>query len=139
MLAGLLPVPLAGHSLQAEIDSGSQGTVAVRYGYGGGGPASAEVMLVSPADPTRYHRVLRTDSQGVVRFVPDTPGLWRLVADDGLGHRAELEIRVGPEGTVDAVERRGGGSRLVWGLGCLAGLLLGWLGWRWRKAGRANV
>ena len=99
--------------------------------YEAGLPASAEVMLVSPADPTRYREILQTDAEGTARFLPDVQGLWRLVADDGLGHRAELEFEVGEGGTVRVVGGPvpGGGAR--WVLVALAGSALVWLGWQW--------
>lgn len=66
--------------------------------YSGGEPADAEVLVYSPAAPDRVYQRLRTDVRGLASFVPDTDGLWLLVADDGVGHRTHLEISVNEEG-----------------------------------------
>ena len=130
------PASAEGHALRAQIRQG-EGAVEVVCAYEAGLPASAEVRLVSPADPTRYREILQTDEEGAARFRPDAQGLWRLVADDGLGHRAELEFEVGEGGTVRVVGGPvpEGGTR--WTLVALAGAALVWLGWHWWGRRRA--
>ncbi len=77
----------------AEIE-GSARAVVVRYAYANGDPADAEVSVYSPAEAGRMYQTLRTDPNGRASFVPDSPGRWRVVADDGMGHRAEAHVAV---------------------------------------------
>ena len=127
------PASAEGHALRAQILPG-EGSVEVVCTYGAGLPASAEVRLVSPADPTRYRQILQTDEEGTARFRPDTPGLWRLVVDDGLGHRAELEFEVGEGGSVRVVGGPLSGDGPRWIFAALAGSALAWIGWhRWGR------
>ena len=73
--------------LQASADA-----VVVACFYAGGDPADAEVLVYSPAEPGRIFQTQRTDLRGFASFVPDAAGTWRVVADDGMGHRTELEV-----------------------------------------------
>ena len=83
--------------MQAEIEPASRAAV-VRCEYSSGEPADAEVLVYSPSEPARIYQRLRTDVRGRASFVPDAAGLWRVVVDDGLGHRTELEVSVDDAG-----------------------------------------
>ena len=83
--------------MTAEVEP-SATAVVVRCAYANGEPADAEVLVYSPADGTRIYQMLRTDPRGRASFVPDRPGEWRAVADDGLGHRTEVRVPVGEAG-----------------------------------------
>ena len=72
----------------------SDGAVVLACAYANGDGADAELLVHSPAEPGRIYQRLRTDLRGVASFVPDVAGTWRVIADDGMGHRAELEIEV---------------------------------------------
>ncbi len=84
--------------MQVRLEDRSGLALTVRCEYSNGDPVDAEVLVYSPAEPAKIFQRLRTDLRGRASFVPDAPGDWRIVADDGLGHRAELELPVDNEG-----------------------------------------
>ncbi len=84
--------------MQAVVEDRSVPAVTVRCEYSNGAPVDAEVLVHSPAEPARIFQRLRTDLRGRASFVPDAPGQWRIVADDGLGHRTELDLSVDDDG-----------------------------------------
>lgn len=89
--------------MEASVEPSSRAVV-VRCQYSSGEPADAEVLVYSPAEPARIYQRLRTDLRGRASFVPDMEGQWRVVLDDGLGHRAEVDV------SVDAAGGAAGGS-----------------------------
>jgi nickel transport protein len=61
--------------------------------YDGGTPVTgAQVTLYSPEGDEPYQTGI-TDPEGVFVFLPANPGEWRLVVDDGMGHRREASIQ----------------------------------------------
>ena len=96
-LAALLHVGAAqaqAHALYA--DHTWQGTVAlVQFAYAGGAvPTYAKVEVYSPADAKVEFQNGRTDAQGRFAFMPDTPGQWRIIMADNMGHRVEHAVDV---------------------------------------------
>lgn len=75
-----------------------QGSVAlVQFAYAGGSvPAYAKVEVYSPADAKVEFQNGRTDAQGNFAFMPDTPGQWRIIMADNMGHRVEHSVDVSP-------------------------------------------
>lgn len=108
----------------------SAGAVVVRCVFTNGEPAEAEVLVYSPAEPDRIFQMLRTDLRGFASFVPDASGDWRVVADDGMGHRTFLDIPITEPGATPAAP---GGlrSQLLRYLGAVALLALV-AAWLWR-------
>ncbi|MBR1671847.1 MAG: hypothetical protein IJ702_02875 [Fretibacterium sp.] len=53
-----------------------------------------EARVFSPADGTFAHQAGRTDAAGRFAFVPDTPGVWRVIVRDEEGHQATAELEV---------------------------------------------
>ena len=84
------------HALYA--DHTWQGTVAlVQFAYAGGAvPTYAKVEVYSPADAKVEFQNGRTDAQGRFAFMPDTPGQWRIIMADNMGHRVEHAVDVSP-------------------------------------------
>ena len=80
------------HALYA--DHTWQGTVAlVQFAYAGGAvPTYAKVEVYSPADAKVEFQNGRTDAQGRFAFMPDTPGPWRIIMADNMGHRVEHAV-----------------------------------------------
>ena len=83
--------------MEASVEPSSRAVV-VRCLYSSGEPADAEVLVYSPTEPARIYQRLRTDLRGRASFVPDAAGLWRVVADDGLGHRTDVDVSVDAAG-----------------------------------------
>ena len=73
-----------------------QGTVAlVQFAYAGGQvPTYAKVEVYGPADANVEFQNGRTDAQGRFAFMPDTPGPWRIIMADNMGHRVEHPVEV---------------------------------------------
>ena len=70
-------------------------SVALEFFYSTGEPMSyREAKVFSPADEKFAHQTGRTDAAGRFAFVPDVPGLWRVVVRDEEGHQAEAEMTV---------------------------------------------
>ncbi len=122
-----LPAVLHAHGMALEIVA-SAGSVTVQCSYSNGDPAAAEVLVHSPADATRFYAVIQTDELGRVSFQPDSPGAWRVVADDGIGHRAKLAFRIDEDGVAHPVDDRAARLRRYWLLaGACAGVLAWWV------------
>lgn len=88
------------HNMEITVER-QPGAVATRFGYGPRDPAKgAPVTVFSPADPGTPFQTGQTDQRGVFVFAPDRPGAWRVVADDGEGHREEARIEVAEDGAI---------------------------------------
>ncbi len=84
----LLAYPAFAHGVGAGHAQGP--CEAVRFYYSDGQPmAYAEVLVYGPGDAKVEFQNGRTDKNGVFAFVPDRTGPWRVVCNDGMGHRAE--------------------------------------------------
>jgi nickel transport protein len=71
----LFALPLLSHTVNYEVQ---QKGMAARIFYSAKDPASySEFELYGPGD-TLPHQTGRTDKNGMVAFVPDRPGVWKL-------------------------------------------------------------
>ncbi len=94
VLSGLLFAAAApAHSLGVGVEIAEQ-TVIVRCRYADGAFPDADAWVYSPDEPDRPFQSGRTDRGGVFSFVPNATGAWRVVVDDGMGHRKEVEVTV---------------------------------------------
>jgi len=131
----LLPRGFA-HELQATATL-SPPAVVVRAQYGGSEPvAFVKVSVLAPAgSPAEYQNGL-TDRNGQFSFVPDGPGVWRILVDDEEGHRRELTVSVpspfegAAASTAPAPDRW---MRLLTGLSLMVGLTGFLYGWKSRR------
>ena len=59
--------------------------------------AGAQVTVFAPGEDSSY-LTGTTDPAGLFTFLPGTPGEWRVVVDDGMGHRREarMEVKAAP-------------------------------------------
>jgi len=120
------------HGVQVGIKEVAPAVIATCTYTGDGPVVDAEVTIYSPADSETAFQQGRTDLKGVFAFVPEVPGEWKFVVDDGLGHRKEVSIiltesffeageagRERPEGESAAV---GGRTRIsaLWMMGVIA-------------------
>ncbi|AEB07965.1 hypothetical protein [Desulfobacca acetoxidans] len=87
----LLPQPALPHGVEGSIEKGGLVVVAK---YVGDEPMSyAKVTITSPASEKPF-QTGRADHNGKFAFVPDLPGEWRFVADDEMGHRLSMTVKV---------------------------------------------
>jgi nickel transport protein len=100
--------------------------------------ADAEFVLFTPAGENEEFQRGHTDNNGVFSFIPDVAGEWKVVVDDGQGHREEVSVHVTETFLSDAeitpataeLLRSGGGAlgsmplwmKAVWGLSLIFGL-----------------
>lgn len=95
--------------------------VTLRFDYGIGEPmADTDVVLSSPGGEVWQRG--RTDRTGRYSFVPDTPGEWVAVADDGQGHETRARVEIGAE--AGAPEAGASPTRIRLPPGLLVGLLV---------------
>ena len=87
----LLPTPLYAHGVNGKVDAGG---VVVTAEYDSGEAMSyAKVKISAPGAKITFQSG-RTDRNGRFSFFPDTPGDWKVVVDDEMGHRLELNVPV---------------------------------------------
>jgi nickel transport protein len=83
------------HGTDSRILGDNKAVTAAFY-YSDGEPMSyAKVLVFSPQDQKTEYQNGRTDRQGRFAFYPDTPGIWRIEASDGMGHQAQSSVQVG--------------------------------------------
>lgn len=90
------------------------------------GLSGGEVTVYAPGESEETYQTGKTDAAGKFAFVPDQTGEWRVVVDDGTGHRSELNVAVGenffiqetvepvPGKTVTGLETAPAGIPTVW-------------------------
>jgi hypothetical protein len=91
----LVPMALFGHGVEAsEKTGGDRDSVRViRFAYTTGeAMLYARVVVYPPSNPAREILLGTTDRNGIFCFLPDERGEWRIVAEDGMGHRGEITI-----------------------------------------------
>jgi len=79
------------HGVDGWVTESAAMLPAVNFKYSDGSPASyASVKIWSPASDSLEYQNGRTDKNGRFSFIPDIDGKWRIIMNDGVGHRAEL-------------------------------------------------
>ncbi|MFH1057747.1 MAG: hypothetical protein V1797_03575 [Pseudomonadota bacterium] len=138
----LLPAPAQGHGI--ELSAGRGEAAWARGEYSGGEPMSfVKARVLGPDGQT--HQVGNTDAQGRFAWLPDRDGPWRVVLDDGQGHRGEAalewraDVVAAPTAAAPPAEGLNGQPlwvRAVWGVSLffwLSGLAFWRLGRRRRS------
>lgn len=119
------------HALYAA-DTRHDGVVLVQFAYSSGEqPTYAKVEVYSPADDKVEFQNGRTDAQGRFAFMPDTPGRWRIIMADNMGHRVEHPVEIAATGSSTAGNASAAGPggfslslRILLGLSLLANMAL---------------
>lgn len=102
-LVPFMPTLLLAHGVGYSIVDGA---VAVKGEYGDGMPmAHAEAEVWAP-DGTAAAQQGSADRHGIIAFVPDRDGAWRVTLDDGMGHRVEAVVDVGTGAPGSGIARR---------------------------------
>ena len=112
-----LPCTAWGHGVVMNAKRGGCDTWVVEGQFTDGSPmAYAEVTIMDLAHDLPYQKGY-SDKNGRFSFTPDSPGKWRVVFKDGLGHRAQLDVVVPPQGPgreiVNEPRPRGAGEMLA--------------------------
>ena len=90
-----LPAPAQAHGTGSRWLEGQAAPLAVLFHYSTGEPMSwVSAKVYGPGDTTMEYQDARTDKAGVLAFVPDRPGPWRVEAQDDQGHKAVAETSV---------------------------------------------
>ena len=85
--------PAETHGLAWQADPGP--ATVVLFTYAGGEPmAYASIKVFAPNEAAVEYQNAHTDQTGRFAFVPRAAGQWRIVADDGMGHRQEAVLGV---------------------------------------------
>ncbi len=90
----LLAAAAGAHDLTLRIEP-ARPAIVVHAAYAASEPATdSDVTVFGPPNPQSPYQTGVTDRHGVFAFVPPEPGDWRILIDDGYGHRAEQTIPV---------------------------------------------
>jgi nickel transport protein len=136
-IAGLFLLGAAAfaHDLEVQVQLSPPAVIA-RATYAGTQQASfVKVTVHSPGATTPYQSG-NADMHGAFSFVPDSPGAWRLIVDDELGHLKEVTVVVPAPFTSRAAAPSSGTSRLeraIIGVALIAGAAGIWYGYRSRR------
>ncbi|TVP60909.1 MAG: hypothetical protein EA349_00835 [Halomonadaceae bacterium] len=104
LLVALFPIMAQGHG--AGYEPVDEEAVAIRFAYVLGEPMTGAEVQVMPPGSQAPHQVARADRDGRFAFVPDRPGDWTVIADDGAGHRVQAVVSVSAEGMQLEAPRR---------------------------------
>ena len=105
-LAFLLPSPLFAHGVKGTV---KEGGLVVTAQYDTGEAMSYSRVKISAPDAKLPFQSGRTDRNGRFCFFPDTPGDWKVVVDDEMGHRLEVIVPVN-EAKELKTDKQAGGS-----------------------------
>ncbi len=113
--------------------------VLVRAAYGESEPVPfAAVEIYAPAGGDGLHQKGITDRDGNFAFVVRQEGRWRIVVDDGMGHRAETSVDISNTAGLETPPVPGGGwprwARALTGASLLAALASLWYAYRARRS-----
>ena len=87
--------PVAAHGTDYRLLD-EKSAVVVEFIYSDNQPmAYAEVLVYSPENDSVEYQNGRTDMNGRFAFYPQSPGNWRIQADDGTGHLERVSIEIG--------------------------------------------
>lgn len=90
-LAFLLPSPLFAHGVKGAV---KEGGLVVTAQYDTGEAMSYARVKISAPGPKFTFQSGRTDRNGRFCFFPDTPGDWKVIVDDEMGHRLQVMVPV---------------------------------------------
>lgn len=134
--------PAQAHGTGSRWLDGQAAPLAVLFHYSTGEPmAWVSARVYGPGDTAMEYQAAHTDKAGVLAFVPDRPGIWRVEAQDDQGHKAVAETTV--EADLVRSAQQGGQNQAAsplrsaaLGVSLLLNLVLGLLLWRRAGAGK---
>lgn len=137
-LAFLLPSPLFAHGVKGTVKDG--GLVVTAQYDTGEAMSYAKVKISAPGAKLTFQSG-RTDRNGRFCFFPDTPGDWKVIVDDEMGHRLEVIVPVNEAKELKTNQRHGSraeGSlsryeKALMGISIIFGISGAFFWWRGRK------
>ena len=141
IMAFMLPSLLHAHGVTSKIDTGG---IVVSAMYDTGEAMDYARVTVSAPGANLKFQSGRTDRNGRFCFFPDVSGDWKVVVDDEMGHRLEVNVTV-DEAMAMQANRENGNSRpdfltrsekAVMGVSIIfgiSGILFGWKGRKTKK------
>ncbi len=87
----LFPSILYAHGVRGRIGKGG---IVVIAEYDTGEPMSYAKVVITAPDKKMPFQIGRTDRNGRFCFFPDTPGKWKVVISDGMGHQLQLIVPI---------------------------------------------
>ncbi len=125
LLILLISTKLWSHGVVYDVKK--EKAVIIKVTYDDGEPMSyAEVKIFSPDNKDIEHQNGRTDKNGYFAFLPDKPGEWKIIVNDGTGHGVVARISVDEEMKVDTIQHGfGRWKKLIVGMLIFFGLA-GW-------------
>ena len=137
----MLPSLLHAHGVTSKIDAGG---IVVSAMYDTGEAMDYARVTISAPGASLTFQSGRTDRNGRFCFFPDVSGDWKVVIDDEMGHRLEVNVFVDQAMSLQANrenEKTGPGyltrcQKAIMGVSIIFGIsgILFW--WRGRKAGK---
>ena len=130
----LLPCALPAHELIVDADYAAPAAVVHVSYYDKAYARGADVTVWDPSSADDAFISGRTDANGAFAFVPDQPGSWRIVADDGRGHRESIDLKIrelGSKSEPVVPARKSPLERALTGVSVIFGLTGLWM---WRRA-----
>ncbi|MDR2480711.1 MAG: carboxypeptidase-like regulatory domain-containing protein [Spirochaetaceae bacterium] len=92
----VFPAVIAAHGVEASLIEGGTLNQTVRFNYSTGeSMIYARICVYPPSTPDTDVLQGTTDRNGLFSFTPDEAGLWRVTAEDGMGHKSEIAIEAG--------------------------------------------
>ncbi|MHC1752911.1 hypothetical protein [Humidesulfovibrio sp.] len=135
-----LPAIAQAHGTGSRWLEGQAAPLAVLFHYSTGEPMSwVAAKVYGPGDTSMEYQAARTDKAGVLAFVPDRPGAWRVEVLDDQGHKAVAETNVDAALAHSAQPGGQAASPLrsaALGLSILLNISLGLMLWRRTRASK---
>jgi nickel transport protein len=110
---------LQAHKLEVSLTQ-KPPVVVIEAGYSGHhhGLSGGDVFIYAPGEAEKAFQTGKTDVEGKFAFIPTKAGEWRVVVDDGTGHRSEEVLSLGedflaPEKAVIESERGAQGKEVI--------------------------
>ena len=105
IVASIMPRLLYAHGVRSIVD---QGGIVVIAQYDNGEPMSYARVEISAPGARLTFQSGGTDRNGRFCFFPDTPGDWKVVVDDEMGHRLEVIVPVNEAMQLKTNQKAGG-------------------------------
>ena len=123
-----------------------KGGIVISAEYTTGEPMSYAKVVITAPDKKIPFQIGRTDRNGRFCFYPDMPGKWKVVVEDGIGHRLEMNLSIkyiehfetseniesSLEKYISKYLRAISGISIIFGI---FGCIMGWKGYKRNKQG----